>query len=120
VALVRKIFADYLRLGSIGQLAAALADEGVRPRPRLLANGTTIAASRFMVGPLAHMLKNRFYIGEVVTVARSTEASTNRSSIAPCSRLSRKNSLRGCGLSHPRIFWLNVLANIRTLGVFEK
>ena len=66
VALVRKIFADYLRLGSIGELAAALDKEGVRPKPRLLANGTTIAAERFMVGPLAHMLKNRFYIGEVV------------------------------------------------------
>ena len=32
--LVRKIFADYLRLGSIGELAAALDREGVRPRPR--------------------------------------------------------------------------------------
>ncbi len=39
--------------------------EGIKPKPRLLANGTTIAAPRFMVGPLAHMLKNRFYIGEV-------------------------------------------------------
>ena len=66
VALVRKIFADYLRLGSIGALAAALEEEGVRPRPRFLADGTTIAAERFRVGPLAHMLKNRFYIGEVV------------------------------------------------------
>ena len=56
---------DYLRLGSIGELAAALAEEGVRPKPRLLANGTTIAAAWFMVGPLAHILKNRFYIGEV-------------------------------------------------------
>src|SRR5271165_4499132 len=66
VALVRKIFADYLRLGSIGQLAAALDKEGVKPKPRLLANGTAIAAERFMVGPLAHMLKNRFYTGEIV------------------------------------------------------
>jgi DNA invertase Pin-like site-specific DNA recombinase len=65
-ALVRRIFADYLRLGSIGELAAALAEEGVRPRPRVLANGTAIAAERFMVGPLAHLLKNRFYVGEVV------------------------------------------------------
>ena len=64
-ALVRKIYEDYLRLGSIGELAAALAEEGVRPKPRLLANGTTIAAPWFMVGPLAHILKNRFYIGEV-------------------------------------------------------
>ena len=64
--MVRKIFEDYLRLGSIGELAASLEGEGVRPKPRMLANGTTIAAERFMVGPLAHLLKNRFYIGEVV------------------------------------------------------
>ena len=65
-ALVRKIFADYVRLGSIGELAAALDKEGIRPKPRYLANGTAIAAERFMVGPLAHLLKNRFYVGEVV------------------------------------------------------
>jgi DNA invertase Pin-like site-specific DNA recombinase len=65
-ALVRKIFADYLCLGSIGELAASLDRDGIRPRPRKLANGRIIAAERFMVGPLAHILKNRFYIGEVV------------------------------------------------------
>ena len=65
-ALVRKMFADYLRLGSIGELASSLEQEGIKPRPRLLSNGRTIAAERFMVGPLAHLLKNRFYIGEVV------------------------------------------------------
>ncbi|WP_348644272.1 recombinase family protein [Methylocystis sp. H4A] len=63
--LVRKIFADYLRLESIGELAAALDREGVRPRPRKLASGKIVAAARFMVGPLAHMLKNRFYVGEI-------------------------------------------------------
>ncbi len=36
-ALVKKIFGDYLRLRSIGALAAALDREGVRPKPRLLA-----------------------------------------------------------------------------------
>lgn len=65
-ALVRKVFGDYLQLGSIGELAASLEREGVKPKPRMLANGATIAAPRFMVGPLAYMLKNRFYIGEVV------------------------------------------------------
>ena len=65
-ALVRKIFADYLRLGSIDELAASLDRDGIRPRPRKLANGRIIAAKRFMVGPLAHILKNRFYIGEIV------------------------------------------------------
>ena len=66
IAGVRKIFADYLRLGSIIELASSLEQEGIKPRPRLLSNGRTIAADRFMVGPLAHLLKNRFYIGEVV------------------------------------------------------
>ena len=65
-ALVCKIFADYLRLGSIGELASSLEQKGIKPRPRILSNGRTIAADRFMVGPLAHLLKNRFYIGEVV------------------------------------------------------
>ncbi|MGO9391270.1 recombinase family protein [Rhodoblastus sp.] len=41
-ALVRKIFTDYLRLGSIGALAASLEREGVKPKPRRLVNGKTI------------------------------------------------------------------------------
>ena len=64
--LVRKIFNNYLRLGSIGALAASLNADGQRPRPRLLANGKTTQATCYRVGPLAHLLKNRFYIGEVV------------------------------------------------------
>ena len=64
-SLVRKIFADYLRLGSVAALAISLDAEGIRPKPRRLANGGSVQAKRFMVGPLAHMLKNRFYVGEV-------------------------------------------------------
>ena len=63
--LVRKIFADYLRLGSIAALATSLEAEGIRPKPRRLADGRSVQASRFMIGPLAHLLKNRFYVGEV-------------------------------------------------------
>ncbi len=63
--LVRKIFEGYLRLGSIGALAASLNAEGIKPKPRRLANGRTVAAACYRVGPLAHLLKNRFYIGEV-------------------------------------------------------
>jgi site-specific DNA recombinase len=65
-ALVRKIFGDYLRLGSIGELSVSLEKEVIRPRSRHLSNGKTIAARRFMVGPLAYLLKNRFYVGDVV------------------------------------------------------
>ena len=63
--IVRKIFEDYLVLGSIGDLAVSLDDQGLRPKRRRLANGSETAATRFTVGPLAHMLKNRFYLGEV-------------------------------------------------------
>src|SRR5271166_2846697 len=63
--LVRKIFDDYLRLGSISALAASLNAEGIKPKPRRLANGRTVAAPCYRVGPLAHLLKSRFYIGEV-------------------------------------------------------
>ncbi len=87
--LVRKIFVDYLRLGSIGVLAASLDREGVRPGSRALANGTIIAAQRFMVGPLAHILKNRFYIGEVAYRGEVREGEQRRSSIALCSMLCR-------------------------------
>lgn len=64
--LVGKIFADYLRLGSIGALANSLNAEGLKPKSRHLANGHTVQAAGYRVGPLAHLLKNRFYLGEVV------------------------------------------------------
>jgi site-specific DNA recombinase len=38
-ALVRKIFEDYLRLGLMGELAAALEQKDVRPRLRALSTG---------------------------------------------------------------------------------
>ncbi|MCZ8055310.1 MAG: recombinase family protein, partial [Microcystis sp. LE19-12.2C] len=63
--LVRKIFADYLRLGSIAELAASLHAEGIRPKGRRRPDGSTTTPERFLVGPLAHILKNRFYVGEI-------------------------------------------------------
>jgi len=64
-ALVRKIFADYLSVGSIGALAAKLNADGPQPKPRQLANGRSVQAECWRVGPLSHLLKNRFYVGEV-------------------------------------------------------
>jgi hypothetical protein len=63
--LVRKIFAVYIELGSVGALAGVLDQQGVKPKPRQLANGKSKAAERYTIGPLAHMLKNRMYVGEV-------------------------------------------------------
>jgi site-specific DNA recombinase len=65
-AAVRTIFARYLELGSIRALAEDLDRRGIRSKPRRLSNGRTIGVGRFGVGALAHLLKNRFYIGEVV------------------------------------------------------
>src|SRR5205809_669797 len=65
-AAVRTIFARYLELGSVRALAEDLDRRGVRSKPRRLSNGRTIGGGRFGVGALAHLLKNRFYIGEVV------------------------------------------------------
>lgn len=64
--LVRRIFCRYLALGSIGALAAKLNSSGRKPKPRQLTNGKTIQANCYRVGPLAHLLRNRFYIGEIV------------------------------------------------------
>jgi site-specific DNA recombinase len=63
---VRMIFARYLALGSIRVLAEELDRQGVRSRRRQLSSGRSIGGGRLGVGALAHLLKNRFYIGEVV------------------------------------------------------
>jgi DNA invertase Pin-like site-specific DNA recombinase len=63
---VRTIFARYLELGSIRALAEELDRHGIRSKPRRLSNSRAVGGARFGVGALAYLLKNRFYIGEVV------------------------------------------------------
>jgi site-specific DNA recombinase len=63
---VRTIFERYLELGSIRTLADDLHHKGIRSKPRQLSNGGLIGGGVFGVGALAYLLKNRFYIGEVV------------------------------------------------------
>jgi len=63
---VRLIFRHYLELGSIRDLVEDLDRKGIRTRCQVLATGKTRGGIRFGVGPLAHLLRNRFYIGEVV------------------------------------------------------
>jgi DNA invertase Pin-like site-specific DNA recombinase len=65
-AAVRTIFARYLQLGSVRALAEDLDRRGIRSKSRRLSDGRTVGGGRFGVGALAHLLKNRFYIGEVV------------------------------------------------------
>jgi hypothetical protein len=62
---VRSIFTRYLELGSVRALAEDLNRCGIRSKARRLSDGRIIGGSPFGVGALAHLLKNRFYIGEV-------------------------------------------------------
>jgi hypothetical protein len=63
---VRSIFTRYLELGSVRALAEDLNRCGILSKARRLSDGRIIGGGPFGVGALAHLLKNRFYIGEVV------------------------------------------------------
>jgi site-specific DNA recombinase len=60
------IFARYLALGSIGALIEDLDRQGIRTKANGRTDGRLRGGIRFGVGSLGHLLKNRFYIGEVV------------------------------------------------------
>ena len=62
---VRTVFCSYLRLGSLNRLMADLRDQGIVTKVRTLKTGETVGGIAFTRGPLAHLLRNRFYIGEV-------------------------------------------------------
>ncbi len=62
---VRTIFRSYLKLGSLNLLMADLRKRGIVTKIRKLRTGETVGGIPFTRGPLAHLLRNRFYIGEV-------------------------------------------------------
>lgn len=62
---VRHIFGRYLALGSLSLLLADLREAGVRTKVRRLASGRTIGGIAFTRGPLAALLRNPFYVGDV-------------------------------------------------------
>jgi DNA invertase Pin-like site-specific DNA recombinase len=64
--IVRMIFQRYLALGSVNRLVLELRERGVRSKIRRLSNGNTRGGVPFTQGPLFYMLRNRFYIGEVL------------------------------------------------------
>ena len=63
---VRMIFRSYLKLGSLNLLMADLRKQGIVTKVRTLKTGATVGGIPFTRGPLAHLLRNRFYIGEVL------------------------------------------------------
>lgn len=62
---VRTIFTLYLELGSIGAVLVELDRRCIRTKVNERREGQKRGGISFGVGPLAHLLKNRFYIGEV-------------------------------------------------------
>ena len=78
---VRTIFRSYLKLGSLNLLMADLRKRGIVTKVRTLKTGQTVGGIPFTRGPLAYLLRNRFYIGEVVFKGEIFRASSPPSSI---------------------------------------
>src|SRR5262249_59644979 len=64
-ATVRKIYRRYAKLGSLNLLMADLRKRGIVTKVRTLRSGEKVGGIPFTRGPLAYLLRNRFYIGEV-------------------------------------------------------
>ena len=62
---VRMIFERYLALGSLPALQRELRALGVVTRRRTLSSGRITGGAPLTNGPLAYMLRNRFYLGEI-------------------------------------------------------
>ena len=62
---VKSIFRNYLKFGSLNRLMAELRNQGIVTKVRTLKTGETVGGIPFTRGSLAHLLRNRFYIGEV-------------------------------------------------------
>jgi site-specific DNA recombinase len=62
---VRLIFELYLAIGSLPATAEELRNRGILTRRRDLATGRSIGGVALSKGPLAYMLKNRMYLGEI-------------------------------------------------------
>ena len=62
---VKTIFRSYLKLGSLNLLMPELRKRGIISKLRTLRSGKATGGISLTSGPLAHILRNRFYIGEV-------------------------------------------------------
>ncbi|WP_019903532.1 recombinase family protein [Methylobacterium sp. 77] len=63
---VRAIFERYLELGCLNGLAADLQGRGILTKRTPRRDGTVRGGIAFTKGPLAYLLRNRVYIGEVI------------------------------------------------------
>jgi site-specific DNA recombinase len=63
--LVKEIFTQYLRLGSVFELKQYLDKKGVRSKARVRAAGQKHGGLPFARGALYHLLSNPIYIGKI-------------------------------------------------------
>ncbi len=63
--IIRLIFERYLALGSLPSLQRELRERGIVTRQRALSSGRTVGGVPLTNGPLAHILRNRVYLGEL-------------------------------------------------------
>jgi len=63
---VRMIFRKYLELGTLRLLMAYVVKRNIVTKPRMLKSGKVRGGVPFTTSGLAYLLRNRFYIGEVV------------------------------------------------------
>ncbi len=59
------IFQQYLEIGSVRKLAEDLDRRGVITKRRVLSTGRVLGGQAFGLGGLNHLIRNRFYIGEI-------------------------------------------------------
>jgi site-specific DNA recombinase len=62
---VRLIFERYLAVGSLPALQRDLRERGIVSRTRMLSSGRVVGGVAMTNGPLAHLLRNRVYLGEI-------------------------------------------------------
>ena len=63
--LVRLMFERYAELGSLPKLQQELRRHGIVTRRRRLSSGVTVGGVHLTNGPLAYLLRNRVYLGEI-------------------------------------------------------
>ena len=82
---VRAIFRSYLKFSSLNLLMADLRKQGIVTKVRTLKSGATVGGIPFTRGPLAHLLRNHFYIGKVIFKGEVLSGEQTAMSIEPYS-----------------------------------
>jgi hypothetical protein len=62
---VRLIFRKYLEVSGINELVRELRDQNIRTKVRVLSSNRSRGGIPFGRGMLSHLLRNRFFVGEV-------------------------------------------------------